>query len=67
MDWENYTEIAEALHKLYPFANPVMMPHPELIEKVIALPGFTGGNQPLNDLYPSAILKKWIFTKNEPR
>ena len=63
MDWEDYGEIAEALYKLYPKAPLITMSDAELIEKVIALPGFTGEKQPPDDRYPSFILNKWIMVR----
>ena len=63
MDWDDYIEIAEALHKLYPKRSPVVMSDSELIEKVIALPGFTGEKQPPNDRYTTFIANKWIMIK----
>jgi len=67
MKWEDYKEIAEALHTLYPSTSPVMMPRAELIEKVIALPGFTGDKQAPDDFYLSAIAKKWILVRDGGR
>ena len=67
MKWEDYKEIAEALNTMYPGTSPVMMPRSELIEKVIALPGFTGGKIESDDFYLSAIAKKWILVRDGGR
>jgi len=63
MKWEDYGEIAEALNKLYPKRNPVVMEDSELIEKVIALPGFEGGEKPEKDMYLPFISNKWILIR----
>ena len=64
MDWDDYGEIAVALHKLYPKAPVITMSDAELIEKVISLPGFTGEKVPPSDRYPSFILNKWIIVRD---
>jgi FeS assembly protein IscX len=63
MDWKDYEEIASALNRLYPDKSPGM-PDSELIEKVIALPGFSGEKQLPGKTYLSFIKYRWISIKS---
>jgi FeS assembly protein IscX len=65
MDWKNDSDIADALFKAYPSVSPKAIPVPELIEKVAALPGFSGDKQPPSDTYTSLIQYRWMHLKGE--
>ena len=66
MDWDDYVEIVEAWNELYPDCSPSEMSEAELIEKIIALPGFFSKKQP-NKGKLSFIKDRWSFVYHKSR
>ena len=62
MNWNDTDDIVRALNTYYPDVSACKITEAELIEKVLALPGFNGEKQPPADAYKNIIFP-WSLSK----
>ena len=60
LTWTDTTEIAIALDETYPETDPIHINFVDLMQKILALPGFTGTADRCGEKILEAIQMAWI-------
>ncbi|MCK5296732.1 MAG: Fe-S cluster assembly protein IscX [Alphaproteobacteria bacterium] len=66
LQWENYGDIAEALHESYPETGLINITNKEVIRMVNALPDFKDKQEPDDKELIDAVVYAWIGIETPP-
>jgi FeS assembly protein IscX len=63
--WKDIDEIAFQLYESCPDQDPLVLSFPDLLSRILALPGFTGERQYSNEARLEAIQMAWLAEYKE--